>query len=292
MLWLDGEQVSGDRAEFDLRDRGLLLGDGAFDTSLAINGQIVFGARHAARLAHTCAVLGLPVAETDIAAQLDMAAVAVGTGTVRLTVTRGVSERGLMPPEQAQPRLILSATPAGPSKAWQPVRVVTANARRNETSVTAQHKCLGYLDAILELSAAAGRGADEVLFLNTAGRVSCFGTGNVFAIHGTTLTTPPVEDGVLNGVTRDMLLALAPESNLTVAVASLSPEELHGADAVFMTNSLRLMAPVTHLDDTALSTTGTDVLRALRQGLATHIQNHHGASAWTEERFATWPVPR
>lgn len=289
MLWLNGQPVDGDSATFDLRDRGLLLGDGVFDTSLALNGAPVFAGRHVARLAHSCAELGIAVTAEYIAADLTKGAAAIGTGTMRLTVTRGGAPRGLLPPEDATPNTLLSATAHAPAKAWEPVRAITAQTRRNETSFTARHKCLGYLDAIRELTIANNAGAEEAVFLNTAGHVACCATGNVFALFGNVLKTPPLADGVLNGVIRDELLTIAPETGLTCDETHLTTEALHAADAVFMTNSLRLIAPLLALDAQPLAQTGLPRVSQLARHLLRHIERDHGPSALTDAQLVLWP---
>ena len=90
--------------------------------------------------------------------------------------------------------------------------VVTAKrARRNEGSLTARLKTLGYLDNIIAQSEAAAERADEALLLNNRNAVACGARSNVFAIMRDTLVTPPIEDGALPGITRAVILQLAKE---------------------------------------------------------------------------------
>ena len=248
-------------------------------TSLAINGTVVFADRHIARLAGACEALGIPFARAQIARLLEMAAAEVSTGALRLTVTRGTGPRGLRPPAEPIPRTILAAWPGSPKAAWRSVAAVTASIRRNETSPTSRHKCLGYLDAVLAVSAAAEAGAEEALFLNTSGRVACAATGNLFALNGTTLKTPPPEEGALAGAVRAEVLALANEVGLTPVEAPLAPDELIAADAVFTTSSLRLIAPVVVLDGAPLAAAG---LRRDRPD---------GAGASNSNSTSPWPLP-
>lgn len=292
MFWLDGERIEGSVAPFDLRDRGLSLGDGVFDTALVLGGRAVFAARHIARLAASCAALGIPVGEARIAALIAQGAAAVGTGALRLTVTRGTGPRGLAPPPEARPCTIMAATPGAPGALWRPVAAATASIRRNETSPGARHKCLNYLDAALALQEAAAQGAQEALFLNAAGRVACASVGNVFILRGGRLVTPPLADGVLDGVVRAELLALAPSVGLIAGEASLAPSDLMQADAAFMTNSLRLVAPLTALDGAPLgSAAGLERLVALARALAGRIGAEHGRDPGLGDPAAFWPVP-
>jgi branched-chain amino acid aminotransferase len=290
MQWLDGCTVDGSKALFDLCDRGLMLGDGAFDTSLAINGTVVFADHHVSRLAGSCEALGIPMPPMLIGHLLQTAAAEICTGTLRLTVTRGAGPRGLLPPPVPKPHTILSAWPGLPAAIWRPVTAVTATIARNETSPTSRHKCLGYLDAVLALSAAAGTGAEEALFYNTTGHAACAAAGNIFALHGDELKTPMLEDGALAGVVRAKLLALAPKVGLTPVECNLEPRDLACADAVFITNSLRLIAPVLALDGKPLATKGFSVIAQLANALSSHIEHLHGASPWTEKGLSRWPI--
>lgn len=291
MLWLDGVVVQGHAANFDLRDRGLLLGDGAFDTSLSINGDVILGDRHIARLASTCAALSIPMPSSRISELLQMAANKIGTGTLRLTVTRGAAPRGLAPPNSPAPCTLLSAQQGQPATIWKPVTAITSTTRRNETSLTARHKCLGYLDAVLAIASAAKTGADEALFLNSVGHVCCWTAGNIFVLDGAELKTPPLEDGVLDGIVRAELLTLAPQVGFAPVEGHLVLEDLANADAVFMTNSVRLIAPVLALDGVPLSGAGLNAVSRLAKGLSRRIEDNHGAEPWTNEGLSKWRVP-
>ena len=290
MLWLDGYRLEGTVAPFDLRDRGLLLGDGVFDTALALNGRVVLGGRHMDRLAGSCAALGIPFDPAAAGATLSEAAEEIGTGAVRITVTRGPGPRGLAPPPDPEPRLLVSAQAGPPAALWRPVGAVLSTIRRNETSPTSRHKCLGYLDAVLALRTAAGEGADEALFLNTSGNLACCATGNLFVIAGETLKTPPLTDGVLAGVLRAEILDLAPIAGLTPVEVSLTPSELASADAVFMTNSLRLIAPIVTLDAAPLAMLRLRSVARLARVLIGRIQQSHGPCPSLEKGPASWPV--
>src|SRR5438094_518816 len=85
----------------------------------------------------------------------------------------------------------------------------TAARDRNAPSLAARLKTLGYLDAVLAAREAAAAGFDEALFCNTRGHVACAGTGNLFALFGQSLVTPPLTDGVLAGIVRAEILGLA-----------------------------------------------------------------------------------
>ena len=128
------------------------------------------------------------------------------------------------------------------------LRAVTAAARLDERRLTAGLKHTGYLEAILAVRQARLAGADEAIFLDTAGHVAEASAGNVFAVHGDELWTPPVACGILPGITRATVLELAPRLGFRVREEPLLPEALAGAAEAFLTSSLRELVPLVALD--------------------------------------------
>jgi branched-chain amino acid aminotransferase len=113
-------------------------------------------------------------------------------------------------------------------------------------------KSLAYLDNILAARDAIAAGADDALFLNDAGQPACSTIANLFVIRGNELATPPVSEGVLAGTMRALILESAAAAGLHGEERSLSSSEMLEADAVFLTNSVRFLAPVVSLDGAAL----------------------------------------
>lgn len=271
MLWLDGAAREGTWAAFDYADRGLTLGDGVFDTLMVLNGRPVFAGAHRARLVGSAAAIGFRLDATAVeAAVLDLAG-RIENGVVRVTATRGSGPRGIRAPAEPVPRLFATAAPLNPALMFRPLRLATSKVRRNETSPTAIHKTLGYLDAVVAMEAAAAAGADDALFLNSAGRVACTTMANLFVIMGGRLTTPPVAEGVLAGIVRAEVLTLAAEAGLTASEAPLGLADLAAADAVFATNSVRLVSPVTALDRAPLASRASAQVEAIAVALCRRI---------------------
>jgi len=266
MLWCDGHLVEGP-VPFDLSDRGLLLGDGVFDTALALDGRIAFEEAHVARLVAAGDALGFRVDPARVVEAMRAVAGASPRAAIRTTVTRGPGPRGIAPPADPTPFVFASAAPARAALVFAPTRLVPTAIRRNETSPAARLKTLGYLDAVLAAREATAAGFDEALFLNTRGRVACAGTGNLFAVFGDALATPPAGEGVLPGIVRAEVLRLASKLGLRVQERPIGPDELERADAVFLTNSLRLIAPVTAVGETRFVSEGHPVLAGLIAGL-------------------------
>src|SRR5690606_34280258 len=145
---------------------------------------------------------------------------ASGRMAVRTMLTRGSGARGLAPPEHPAPLLVMRASPAPGIKPDINV-IIAQSTRRNEYSPLSNVKSLNYGDHILAAAEAAKAGADDAILLNTRGNICCATVGNILAVRGGDILTPPLSDGVLDGVMRGILL----DSGLA-AEKSLAPGDL------------------------------------------------------------------
>lgn len=235
-------QVPGD-------DRGLLLGDGLFETVLAVDGALAGVEAHLDRMAAGCTALGLPRLDRAEAGRLMMQALAgldAPRAAVRLTLTAGSGGRGLDRPDAPQVRMFATAAPA--PAAQDAAALVTSTVRRNEFSPGSRLKTLAYLDNVLARAQAREAGVDEALMLNTHGDVACAAAANVFWLWGGRLFTPSLDCGVLAGTMRARVIEAARGLGVEVAEVRVGPAELARADAVFLTNSLIEVRPVRSLD--------------------------------------------
>jgi branched-chain amino acid aminotransferase len=265
VFWYDGALHDKPIAPFDLTDRGLNLGDGVFDTSLARNGRTFLRQAHLDRLAAAAEILAIPFAEAATVEALDKLAAAIDDGAVRLTLTRGGGARGLAVPGNPNPVLFGAAAP--PPQAFAILSLATTSIRRNETSPAARLKALPYLDAILALEEAREKGADEVLFENTQGRVACLASANIFVVFGRQIVTPPLTDGVLAGTVRAFVLGKAESLGYAAAERSLGLDELLRAEAIFATSSLKLIAPCRSLEATSFASVENEVVKRLQAAI-------------------------
>ncbi|WP_162003088.1 aminotransferase class IV [Microvirga tunisiensis] len=270
MLWFDGVISDDPRAGFDLRDRGLLLGDGLFETLVVANGRAFILDAHLDRLLAGAAALNIPVDRASLRRPVDdLTAALPDGGIIRLTLTRGAGPRGLRPPASPQPTIFASASgPWSPNPTAAEVRLATARIRRNPHSPTSRYKTLAYLDHVLALQEALDQGADDALLLETGGHLACTSAGNIFVLQGESLLTPSLDNGVLPGITRALVLdVVAPELRLIPQEVSLSRDSLFQADAVFLTNSVVLVTHATELDGKPLSRTGQKTVEHIRAKL-------------------------
>jgi branched-subunit amino acid aminotransferase/4-amino-4-deoxychorismate lyase len=233
-----------------LDDRGLTLGDGLFETLLARDGVLMAVDAHLQRLAQGCSVLGLPAPDLAAARALMDAALAEAAPAprlaVRLTVTAGSGGRGLERPPA--PTLRMFATAASAPRPEGPARLVTSTVRRNAASPASRLKTLSYLDNILARREARAAGADEALMLNGEGKIACAAAANIFWTRGGRLFTPALDCGVLAGIMRAEILALATAMGVETVEAVETPAVLTRAGGVFLTSSLIGVRPVSEID--------------------------------------------
>jgi branched-chain amino acid aminotransferase len=252
-VWHDGRLVDGPLA-LDANDRGLLLGDGAFETIAVHAGRAIWRDDHLARLMRTAEFLGIPIARDAIEAGID-AVLKQPDGILRITVTRGPVARGLGT-DGDKPSILITLSPWIDGLEFVPAKLITAMTRRNELSPSSRHKTLSYMDNILAAREAAAAGADDALMLNAQGRIACSTIANVFLLHKDRMVTPPESEGALPGIARQRLIAAAHDLGLRCDIRPIEPKELRGDTALFLTNSLRLIRPVTELDGKSCASLG------------------------------------
>ena len=246
LLWHNGAFKPDDAPIFRADDR-VRLGDGVFDTMPIINSRPVHARLHYARLCRHAAVLGIQIPYEWAAYEEALRDLMARNGmplrtAVNTVLTHGPGQRGLAPPENPDPQTTLRLTRL--PREFPPVSAVIAQTvRRNEGSPLSRIKSLNYGDNILALREAQDNEADEAILPNNAGFIACATIGSVFILKGGTLSTPPLSDGAIDGIARDILLRAhgAQEKNL-------SERDLHEADGIYIVNSLRGASPVLELD--------------------------------------------
>ncbi|MGH6811661.1 MAG: aminotransferase class IV [Methylocella sp.] len=241
-VWQDGRILTPEEAHVSIADRGLLLGDGLFETMAVHNAEVFDLDAHLERLASGLGVLGFVQAvdlsklRSSIARYI--AAEDAACAVLRVTVTRGAGPRGLAPPEAPRPAIFMTLSPMPPVRKTPLSLHIATVTRRNEHSPLSHIKALPYLDNLLALAEARAHGADDALMLNMRGTIACASAANLFIIRDGRLETPPVSEGALPGTMRALVLSLAQQAGLAPVENSLHVKELAGADEVILTNSI------------------------------------------------------
>lgn len=255
-LWVNGRAMPVDQPSLSALDRGFTLGDGLFETMRAQEGVVFRLDAHLDRLCAGARLLGIPLPE-DLRDQVAAAARNKGeyrNASIRLTVSRGAAPPGLAPPASAEPTVTIVAQPVVRPRVPEPIVAVMASGRRNEHALTAGVKTLAYTESVVALAQARAAGADDAIFLDTAGHVSGATASNLFAVIDDVLVTPPLACGVLPGITRAAVLELARSLGITAVQREMAEPELAAASEIFLTSSIREIAPVVRIETTAVGT--------------------------------------
>jgi branched-chain amino acid aminotransferase len=264
IVWLNGVQRSAEEPALSPLDRGFTLADGLFETMRARFGVVFRLDAHLDRLCAGARLFGIPLPSTlrEHIASASRSAFAAGYqhASIRLTVTRGPAPPGLAPPEHPTPTIAMTIAPLAEPGGPRALSAVMASARRNEHALTSGVKTLAYAESVLALARAKAVGADDAIFLDTAGHVSEATASNIFALIDDTLVTPPLGCGVLPGITRAVVLELAPALGVRVAERVLEEAELAAASEMFLTSSIREIAPLVSVGASVIGGGGVGAL--------------------------------
>jgi branched-chain amino acid aminotransferase len=264
-VWIDGKFVDKSNAAISVFDHGLLYGDGVFEGIRVYSGRILKLGAHLARLfesAHSIYLnIGYSIAEVEAVVRDAVSHNKITDGYIRLIVTRGVGPLGVNPLQCPKASLIvitdhLAVYPA--SHYEEGISLATASTlQKHPMSLNPRVKSLNYLPNMMAKLEAIRAGADEALLLNSLGYVTeCVGE-NIFAVHGVggreVITTPPVEAGILLGVTRGIVLEMAAKLGYEVREANLTRHDLFVADEIFLTGTGAEIVPVNRYDGHEIS---------------------------------------
>lgn len=258
-IFVNGRMVAAGVGAISPTDRGFTLGDGVFETMLALDGTVVRLDAHMARLSAGAERLHIPVdisaARAAIAETLAANGLAQSFATVRLTLTRGTGARGLSLPTAPRPTLVVSASGYTPYPAElyrHGMKAIILPYRKNEFSALVGVKSLNYAENILGKADAQTAGADEGIFLNTRGFLAEGCVSNLFWVQDERLFTPEIACGAVAGVVRAAVLEVAESAGIATEVGKYNASSLFASDEAFFTNSLIGIMPLTAVDGRAI----------------------------------------
>ena len=255
---IDGQIFPEAQARIPVLDRGFLFGDSVYEVVRTSAGTPFAWPEHFARLRISAEALRLrlDLGEGELARRVaaTVAAADHGDSYVRIIVTRGVGSAPNIDLAYATgPACWVVMVRPLPDLSGKPARLaIIDRLRTDRRALDPATKSGNYLNNVLGLAEAKDRGATDCLMLNAAGHVTEASTSNVFARIDGAWCTPPLSAGILAGVTRALLLDFLPSIGETAHERDLTPADLRAADEVFLSSSLRDVAPVTHLDGRAL----------------------------------------
>jgi len=256
LIYIDGEFLPKAEAKVSVFDHGLLYGDGVFEGIRSYNGRVFKLDEHLERLYDSAKsiMLQIPIPiETMKETVLEtLRRNHLREGYIRLIVTRGVGDLGLDPDKCPRSTIIIIADKITlyPQKFYEKgLDIVTASVRRNYSeAINPRIKSLNYLNNILAKIEGKQAGTEEVLMLNAEGYVVECSGDNVFWVKNGVLVTPPVHIGILEGVTRNSVIALARDNSMQVEERVFTRHDLYIADECFLTGTAAEVIPVVTLD--------------------------------------------
>ena len=255
-IWLDGELVDESEAKISVFDHGLLYGDGVFEGIRFYNRRVFRLEEHIRRLFDSAKaiVLEIPWTQEEVIRYVveTVAANGLDDGYIRLVVTRGSGGLGLNPYlcKRASMFIIAATISLYPKEHYENgLAVITCATRRPApAALMPQVKSLNYLNNIMAKVEAIQAGALEAIMLNEQGYVAECTGDNVFLIRDGVLHTPQVNDGALDGITRNAILELADKLGVPKVERQLTRYDIFIADECFLTGTAAEVIPVVELD--------------------------------------------
>jgi len=254
---IGGKVCLPEEAKISVFDRGFLYGDSVYETIGTAYGRLFAAKDHLDRLERSAMRIGLsvpPRATVERAIADTVEAAGNPESRVRVILTRGSGKLDLDPAAVDDTQLVVLVFPLGPPSAEQyekGVSVAVVSITRNSPSaIDPAVKSGNYLNNILALGEARRRtGAYEAILCGADGSVAEGSTSNLFTVVHGEVRTPPLEVGILDGITRAKVLDLCRKDGIKLVEMRMFPDELRAADEAFITSATRGVLPVTRIDD-------------------------------------------
>lgn len=258
--WINGDLTTLAESRIVVNDHGFTVGDGVFETLKIQDGAVVAMTRHLRRLERSATGMGLPAPSEDLArgaAAEVLAAHDFDDGVLRITYTSGPGPLGSQRGDAGCTLAVVGI----PGLNWPATsRLAVSRWPRNERSPLRGLKTTSYAENVVCLAEARQEGADEALLGNLAGNL-CEGTGsNVFVVRDGAVFTPPLSDGCLAGITRELLLEWFAIEEITMPLSIVDT-----ADEIFITSSTRDVHPVSGVGGRTIQAPGPVTARIARE---------------------------
>jgi branched-chain amino acid aminotransferase len=256
-VYVNGRITSEADAVVSVFDHGFLYGEGVYETLRTYNRRLFLFDRHVRRLRRSAAMIALDVpfgdeellqAITRTMARADLPDEAY----VRVLVTRGVGELSYDPKATPAHTLVIIVKPqVDPlASAYRDgVRVAIVDIIRNHPgSVNPMIKSNNLMNNALAMQEALRRNAFEGVMRNYRGELTECTTSNLFVVKRSIALTPPLDAGILPGITREVIFEIGQANDVDVREAVLRDEDLYGADEAFLTSTTREAVPIVEVD--------------------------------------------
>lgn len=243
-------------AHISVFDHGFLFGDSVYEVVGTHHGQLCFINEHLRRLRNSARAISLEIPLTDdqMIAEINKTVEAAGNpdSYIRIIVTRGVGEIDIDPETCNNPNVLIFVKPIlhYPEDNYKNgINVALVSVKRNpKEALNPGIKTGNYLNNVMAKVEARKAGAADALMLNPTGQLTECTTSNFFFVRDQRLMTPSLNCGILSGITREVVLRLARENGVLVEEGEWPPDVLQNAEEAFITGTVKMVMPVTHLD--------------------------------------------
>jgi branched-chain amino acid aminotransferase len=255
-VWIDGQLFDKEHAKISVFDHGLLYGDGVFEGIRAYHGKIFELDHHIERLWQSAKSIRLDIPYTRDQIVDAMKQVMQANSFVdcyfRVVVTRGPGDLGLDPRRSPKPTAFVIADKLNvyPAEMYEKgMAVITASTMRNHPNACPPRvKSLNYLNNVLAKIEANDAGVPEAIMLNHMGNVAECTADNIFIVRGGKVFTPGAAEGILEGVTRAVMIRLCGRLGIACTETTLQKQDIYIADEMFVTGTGAEVMPVTKVD--------------------------------------------
>jgi branched-chain amino acid aminotransferase len=255
---VNGVITNGDQAVVSVFDHGFLYGDGVYETLRTYNRRPFLLDRHLARFRASAERLALAVPPTDLDLDARIRETIAGVNPggevmLRMLITRGVGDLSYDPVVCPTPTIVIIAKAheeVADRSLREGLRLIVASVVRNHPlTVDPQIKSNNLLNNVLAMQEAVRQGANEAILLNHRGELAECSQSNLFAIRDGVVLTPPLDAGILDGVTRNFLFKIGAELGVPMREATLREADLDRMDELFITSTTREVVPVVGVGD-------------------------------------------
>lgn len=255
-IFISGKHYDKEDAKISVYDHGLLYGDGVFEGLRSYSGRVFRLREHLERLWDSARAIALTIPgsieQMEETIYETLRANQLSDAYIRLVVTRGAGSLGLDPNRCSNPQVIIITDKISlyPDELYQNgLSIVTVSTIRNHpASLSPRIKSLNYLNNILAKIEGLQAGCVEALMLNVKGEVAECTGDNIFLVRHGSISTPPLDAGILEGVTRDAVIELAQAAGKEVRQVSLTKHDVYIADECFLTGTAAEVIPVVKVD--------------------------------------------
>jgi len=257
---------------------GVICGWGLFTTLRIVDGEAFAFERHWRRLEKDAAMVRMPMPYAGPRVRVNLQEViranGVTEGCARIYLV--YNQVGFWRSEEAMPEVDLVIYTAPLPAYREPVRLALREHGRHAASPLAGVKTISWLTNVWSVAEAQKEAFDEVILLNERGEVAECTAANVYMVKGDTILTPPLSSGCLEGVTRGVLFEIAGEAGVSVKEQVLRPEDLYGADEVFISSTNRNVIGVGKIAGHALAPAPGPVTKRVDEAFGAYVRDYVG----------------